>query len=163
IIEALGNGNVTIDNLSEAADTVTLQQALAKVESASENSETLIDIGPAGTAMRFLTAYLAVAKGRYHLTGSERMKQRPIGILVEGLKRLGADIQHAGQFAYLSLTIRGGLDHQASKVRVTGDISSQYLSALLLIASALPNGLELEIEGALTSRPYLTMTLDMLA
>ncbi len=163
IIEALGSGNVTIDNLSEAADTVTLQQALANVASANGDSETLIDIGPAGTAMRFLTAYLAVAGGRYHLTGSERMKQRPIGILVEALKTLGADIHYAGQPGYPPLTIRGGMTQQAAKVRIKGNISSQYLSALLLIASALPEGLELQIEGELTSRPYLTMTLDMLA
>lgn len=163
IIEALGNGKVAIDNLSGAADTVTLQQALGKVATTSGSAETLIDIGPAGTAMRFLTAYLAIAEGRYHLTGSERMKQRPIGILVEALKALGADIQYAEQSGYPPLAIQGGLTQQAAKVKIKGNISSQYLSALLLIASALPKGLELQIEGELTSRPYLTMTLDMLA
>lgn len=163
IIEALASGNVTIDNLSEAADTVTLQQALAKVASANKHAETLIDIGPAGTAMRFLTAYLAVAGGRYHLTGSARMKQRPIGILVEALNALGADIRYAGQPGYPPLAIQGGLVQQTRAVRIKGNISSQYLSALLLIANALPEGLELQIGGELTSRPYLTMTLDMLA
>ncbi|HWK57959.1 MAG TPA: 3-phosphoshikimate 1-carboxyvinyltransferase [Parapedobacter sp.] len=163
IIEALGRGNVTIENLSEAADTVTLQQALAHVATAPRDSQTLIDIGPAGTAMRFLTAYLAVTGGRYYLTGSERMKQRPIGILVEALKALGADITYTGQSGYPPLAIQGGLTQAAQTVRIKGNISSQYLSALLLIASALPQGLELQIDGELTSRPYLTMTLDMLA
>jgi len=163
IIGALGDGKVTIENLSEAADTVTLQQALAQTAVTDPGSETHIDIGPAGTAMRFLTAYLTTTAGRYHLTGSERMKQRPIGMLVDALKALGADIQYAGQPGYPPLTIRGGLVQQTEKVRIKGNVSSQYLSALLLIASALPSGLELQIEGELTSRPYLTMTLDMLA
>ena len=163
IIEALGGGNVAIENLSEAADTVTLQQALARTATTDGNPETQIDIGPAGTAMRFLTAYLTLSKGRYHLTGSERMKQRPIGMLVEALKTLGADIQYAGQSGYPPLTIQGGLTQQATAVRIKGNVSSQYLSALLLIANALPNGLELQIDGELTSRPYLTMTLNMLA
>lgn len=163
IIGALGNGNVSIENLSEAADTVTLQRALDQVEAMRPDSETLIDIGPAGTAMRFLTAYLTTTAGRYHLTGSERMQQRPIGMLVEALNTLGADIEYAGQPGYPPLTIQGGLAQRATAVRIKGNVSSQYLSALLLIASALPNGLELQIEGELTSRPYLTMTLDMLA
>lgn len=163
IIGALGDGHVTIENLSEAADTVTLQQALAQVAAAPADSETLIDIGPAGTAMRFLTAYLTTTAGRYHLTGSERMKQRPIGMLVKALNTLGADIQYAGQPGYPPLAIQGGLTQQTTAVRIEGNVSSQYLSALLLIAGALPTGLELQIEGELTSRPYLTMTLDMLA
>ncbi len=163
IIEALGGGKVTIENLSEAADTVTLRQALTDVATANTDSEIRIDIGPAGTAMRFLTAYLAIAGGRYHLTGSERMKQRPIGMLADALKILGADIQYAGQSGYPPLSIQGGFVQRASAVRIKGDVSSQYLSALLLIANVLPNGLELQIEGPLTSRPYLTMTLDMLA
>src|SRR5690606_9753229 len=154
---------ISIENLSEAADTVTLQQALAQVATARPDSETLIDIGPAGTAMRFLTAYLTTTAGRYHLTGSERMKQRPIGMLVEALNTVGADIQYAGQPGYPPLIIQGGSTQQAGMVRIKGNVSSQYLSALLLIASALPTGLELQIEGELTSRPYLTMTLDMLA
>ncbi|MGV3764174.1 3-phosphoshikimate 1-carboxyvinyltransferase [Parapedobacter sp.] len=163
IIEALSDGKVTIENLSEAADTVTLQRALANVATAAPGSETRIDIGPAGTAMRFLTAYLTIVEGRYHLTGSERMKQRPIGMLVEALKTLGASIQYAEQPGFPPLTIQGGLTQRATSVRIKGNVSSQYLSALLLIGSALPNGLELQIEGELTSRPYLTMTLDMLA
>ena len=163
IIEALGGGKVTIENLSQAADTVTLRHALAEAAANTDNTETRIDIGPAGTAMRFLTAYLSIIKGRYYLTGSDRMKQRPIGILVEALKTLGAGIRYAEEAGYPPLIIRGGFTQQAVAVKINGNVSSQYLSAMLLIACALPNGLELQIEGELTSRPYLTMTLDMLA
>src|SRR3546814_346989 len=123
IIEALGGGNVTIENLSEAADTVTLHQALTRVMSAARDAETRIDIGPAGTAMRFLTAYLTIAEGQYHLTGSERMKQRPIGMLVEALKTLGADIQFAGQPGYPPLTIQGGLSQRSANVGIKGNVS----------------------------------------
>jgi len=167
IIQALSGGNVRIENLSSAADTVTLQQALASVASRRsvphEGQPTVIDIGPAGTAMRFLTAYLAISDGEYLLTGSERMKQRPIGILADALAMLGADIRYPGAEGYPPLAIRGGFAQRTSAVNVRGNVSSQYLSALLLIASALPDGLHLHIEGELTSRPYLTMTLDMLA
>ena len=163
VIEALGKGNVTVQNRSEAADTVSLQRALTAVATADDGIETVIDIGPAGTAMRFLTAYPPIAGGRYLLTGSERMKQRPIGILVDALKTLGVDIRYAGEPGYPPLAIQGGFTQQTANVRIEGNVSSQYLSALLLIAGALPQGLELQIGGELTSRPYLTMTLAMLA
>ncbi len=162
IIQALSKGKVHIENLSAAADTVTLRQALETVGAAGE-AETVIDIGPAGTAMRFLTAYLATAEGNYLLTGSERMKQRPIGLLVDALQTLGADIRYAGEHGYPPLAIRGGFSQQTPEVTVQGNVSSQYLSALLLIAASLPQGLALRIAGELTSRPYLMMTLNMLA
>ena len=165
IIQALSGGNVGIANLSAAADTVILQQALAVAgqTKSADGPEAAIDIGPAGTAMRFLTAFLTIGGGSFHLTGSERMKQRPIAILVDALKTLGAGIEYAGQTGYPPLTIQGGFVQKTDKVMVKGNVSSQYLSALLLIAAALPQGLELEIEGELTSRPYLAMTLGMLA
>src|SRR5690606_25235422 len=96
-------------------------------------------------------------------TGSDRMKQRPIGILVDALKTLGADIQYAGETGFPPLSINGGLTQQTARVTVQGNMSSQYLSALLLIAPYLPQGLALQIAGELTSRPYLTMALRMLA
>ncbi len=166
IIQTLSNGKVEVRNLSSAADTTTLQQALAAAASHTANpsdTETTIDIGPAGTAMRFLTAYLSISKGKFLLTGSERMKQRPIGILVDALKTLGANISYANKAGYPPLTIYGEFKQQVPEVAVQGNVSSQYLSALLLIASSLPHGLKLQIEGELTSRPYLTMTLNMLA
>lgn len=165
IIQALSDGNVSINNLSAAADTVTLQRVLTAAQAAEQgtNGEIELDIGPAGTAMRFLAAYLTLVPGKFLLTGSARMKQRPIGILVDALKTLGADVAYAGEAGYPPLAITGGSPQQTAHVAVPGDISSQYLSALLLVAAALPQGLELRIEGELTSRPYLNMTLQMLA
>src|SRR5690606_28483086 len=147
-IQALSGGSVEINNLSSAADTVTLQQALTTAAVAGKkggNDETEIDVGPAGTAMRFLTAYLTRVNGNFLLTGSARMKQRPIGILVDALKTLGATIGYAGETGFPPLSITGGSAQQTAEVTVQGDVSSQYLSALLLIASAMPNGLKLRI------------------
>jgi len=166
IIRALSSGKVNVNNLSAAADTVTLQQALAAAQSTGTTygTESIeIDVGPAGTAMRFLAAYLTTVNGNFLLTGSARMKQRPIGILVDALKALGADVAYAGEIGYPPLSITGGSMQQNAEVTIQGNVSSQYLSALLLIAPSLPQGLKLRIEGKLTSRPYLTMTLQMLA
>lgn len=167
IIQAQSGGTVKINNLSSAADTVTLQQALTLIgpvdPTGAGNTEARIDVGPAGTAMRFLAAYLATVKGKFLLTGSERMQQRPIGLLVDALKTLGASIEYTKKSGYPPLAINGGFEQQTPRVIVPGNVSSQYLSALLLIASSLPQGLHLQIEGELTSRPYLTMTLHMLA
>ena len=163
VIQAWGGDAVEVANLSSAADTETLKKALNTVgQGKKSGNATVIDIGPAGTAMRFLTAYLSTTDGEYLLTGSERMKQRPIGILVDALRMLGARIDFAGETGYPPLAIHGGFDQVSDTVTVRGDVSSQYLSALLLIAPTLPRGLRLQIEGELTSRPYLVMTLDML-
>lgn len=161
IIQALGKEKVQIENLSQAFDTVTLKKAL--LLAANTQSElTKIDIGPAGTAMRFLTAYLNLIKGNFILTGSERMQQRPIGILVDALKTIGADIHYGAKSGFPPLHIEGGMIQSKDKISIKGNISSQYISALLLIAASLKKGLTLEIEGELTSRPYVTMTLNML-
>ncbi len=163
IMQALGGDDVQVHNLSSAADTQTLQRALETASRRPEgNGPVVIDIGPAGTAMRFLTAYLATVDGHFLLTGSERMKQRPIGILADALGILGANVGYAGVTGYPPLEITGPFTQVTDTVTVKGDVSSQYLSALLLVAPALPNGLHLHIQGELTSRPYLTMTLDML-
>jgi len=122
----------------------------------------LVDIGHAGTAMRFLTAYFSAKEGReVILTGSERMQNRPIKILVDALRILGADISYEAKEGYPPLRIKGRkLD--GSKVSINGNVSSQYISALLLIAPSLQNGLEIELLGEITSRPYLEMTLSLL-
>lgn len=163
IISALSDGLVKINNLSDAADTVILNNILTQVK-ANESSDNYltVNVGHAGTAMRFLTAYLSTANGKFHLTGSGRMKERPVKLLVEALQQLGADIQYAGQEGYPPLNINNGFKQISRLVKIQGDISSQYLSALLMIAPSLPLGLSLEIEGELTSRPYLEMTLSML-
>ncbi|MHA4896159.1 3-phosphoshikimate 1-carboxyvinyltransferase [Pedobacter sp. PWIIR3] len=162
IISALSKNSVKLDNLSDAADTVTLNRILTEISPNSPHQQT-VDVGPAGTAMRFLTAYLSAQPGTFLLTGSERMKQRPIGILAEALKAIGADLSYAENEGFPPLLINGPLRQQSNTVRIKGDVSSQYISALLMIAPTLEQGLTLEIVGDLTSIPYVTMTLDMLA
>jgi 3-phosphoshikimate 1-carboxyvinyltransferase len=160
ILQALSHGLVTVKNLSEAADTVDLNNILEAVK--TQNLKQL-DVGPAGTAMRFLTALLATQPGEYTLTGSQRMKERPIGILVDALQKLGAHITYLKKEGFPPLLIKGPFEQQENHIRIKGDTSSQYISALLLIAPILPKGLCLEIEGDLTSKPYVEMTLAMLA
>ncbi|WP_094570525.1 3-phosphoshikimate 1-carboxyvinyltransferase [Mucilaginibacter xinganensis] len=174
IIEALSNGKVKVENISDAADAVLLAGILrAEVkdrkleisgadDSRIEHPLSEINVGPAGTAMRFLTAYLALQDEGVILTGSERMKQRPIGILVEALRELGAQIEYVENEGFPPIKLKGSLVQQSNKVSIKGNISSQYITALLLIAARLPFGLELHIEGDLTSRPYVEMTLAML-
>lgn len=163
VIQALSKDKIAIENLSEAADTITMQKALKDAElGATKGGYTTIDVGPAGTAMRFLTSYLTLLPAQFKLTGSERMQERPVQILVEALTELGADITYAKNTGFPPLLIRGGFEQRQSEVAIKGSVSSQYLSSLLLIAPALPKGLTLRIEGQLTSKPYVTMTLNML-
>ena len=148
-------GGLQIRNLSNSDDTQVMQKALA-------SGDSLLDIHHAGTAMRFLTAYFAGQAGReVTLTGSERMKQRPIKILVEALRQLGADISYLEAPGCPPLRIRG-TRLMGREVRLPADVSSQYVSALLLIAPTLPGGLELTLEGQITSLPYIRMTLGLL-
>ncbi len=173
IISALSKGSVSVENLSVAADTVTLERILSKFgeksleisqapQPATRNPQ-LINIGPAGTAMRFLTAFLTIQTGKFLLTGTERMKQRPIEILAEALKSIGAEISYEENKGFPPLQISGPFKQTSALVNIQGDISSQYISALLMIAPSLPLGLRLVIEGELTSKPYVEMTLTMLA
>ncbi|OKS87375.1 3-phosphoshikimate 1-carboxyvinyltransferase [Mucilaginibacter polytrichastri] len=170
VIEALSQGKVKVTNVSDAADAVLLAnilrnqdlKILSSGEDLGEAPTTEINIGPAGTAMRFLTAYYAIANEEVILTGSERMKQRPIGILVDALRTLGADITYVEQDGYPPLHIKGGFEQKTDLISIQGNISSQYITALLLIAARLTQGLRLQIEGDLTSRPYVEMTLSML-
>ncbi|MGZ3778077.1 MAG: 3-phosphoshikimate 1-carboxyvinyltransferase [Mucilaginibacter sp.] len=165
IIKALSGGTVTVENISNAADTETLWDILNGVKR-NEQEKWLPalewNVGPAGTAMRFLTAYFTLGDKEVILTGSERMKQRPIGILVNALREIGADIQYAENDGFPPLKIKGGFEQKKDTISIKGDISSQYITALLLIASQLPLGLTLQIEGELTSKPYVEMTLAML-
>ncbi|RZK17750.1 MAG: 3-phosphoshikimate 1-carboxyvinyltransferase [Pedobacter sp.] len=166
IISALSKKLVKVENLSNAADTVTLNGILNILEEELEveiQESKTVDVGPAGTAMRFLSAYLSAKNGNFLLTGTERMKQRPIGILAEALKTLGADISYAESEGFPPLNIVGPLNQKTAEVKIKGDVSSQYISALLMIAPILQQGLTLEVEGELTSKPYVDMTLDMLA
>ena len=163
IMEALSEGAVQVLNVSEAADTVTLKNILHTATNKPLTDQPReVNIGPAGTAMRFLSAYFTLQKGNVILTGSERMKQRPIGILVDALKSLGADIEYAEKEGFPPLNIRGPLRQKTDQIKIKGDISSQYISALLLIAPKLEQGLKLIIDGELTSKPYVEMTLAMM-
>ena len=159
IMQALSGDKIKVENLSQAADTVTLNAIL---EAWSDHPSGLVDVGPAGTAMRFLAAFATLQKGEVTLTGTERMKQRPIGILAEALRTLGANIEYVEKEGYPPLRITGPFVQKTNSITIKGDVSSQYISALLLIAPCLPQGLELNIEGELTSRPYVEMTLAML-
>ncbi len=144
-----------IENLSNADDTKVLQKAL-------QSPEKIIDIGHAGTAMRFLTAYYACQSGTNKiLTGSARMKQRPIELLVNALQYLGSSITYIDKQGYPPLQI-SGKTLTKNELSIPADKSSQYISALLLIAPSLQNGLKLNLEGTITSKPYIEMTLALL-
>jgi 3-phosphoshikimate 1-carboxyvinyltransferase len=146
---------ITIKNVSDSDDSIHMQHAL------STNAAT-IDIGHAGTAMRFLTSYFALKSGReVVLTGSERMQNRPIEILVNALKELGADISYEDKVGYPPIRIKGKKVTKG-KVQINGNVSSQYISSLLLVAAHLEKGLEIELLGKITSVPYISMTLSLL-
>ncbi|NRR90326.1 3-phosphoshikimate 1-carboxyvinyltransferase [Winogradskyella undariae] len=146
---------ISIDNLSNSDDSEVMQKAL-------RSEDELIDIHHAGTAMRFLTAYFSIQKGRETIiTGSQRMKERPIKILVDALIALGADITYLENEGVPPLKIKGK-ELTKNKVTLEANVSSQYISALMLIASKLENGLELTLEGKITSVPYINMTLSLL-
>ena len=154
ILQKLFDG-ITINNLSDSDDTHHLQHALL-------TNDTSINIGHAGTAMRFLTAFFAAQSNRtVTLSGSERMHQRPIKILVDALRSLGAEITYTEKDGFPPLQIRGKKLIK-NNVKINGNISSQYISALLLIAASLPNGLSIQLLGDITSIPYIKMTLSLL-
>tara|TARA_R110000850_G_scaffold203228_1_gene329510 strand:- start:127358 stop:128629 length:1272 start_codon:yes stop_codon:yes gene_type:complete len=146
---------IRVNNLSNSEDTILLQKAL-------NTTEKTVDIHHAGTAMRFLTAYFASQPGcEIVLTGSSRMKERPIKILVEALKSLGANIEYLEKEGFPPLLIKGE-KLEKSKLFLDANVSSQYITALLLIAPKLPDGLELKLQGGITSLPYIQMTLALL-
>ncbi|HEX5742484.1 MAG TPA: 3-phosphoshikimate 1-carboxyvinyltransferase [Flavobacteriaceae bacterium] len=148
-------GNIVIDNLSNAEDTLLLQKALL-------SEDEIIDINHAGTAMRFLTSYFASTEERkVILTGSDRMKNRPIAVLVDALLSLNAEISYLEKNGFPPLKITGKKLHK-NCVTLAGNMSSQYISSLLLIAPALPNGLTINFNTEITSRPYLDMTIAQL-
>ena len=151
IIHALSGGNIMPDNLSVCDDTHVVVRAL-------ETMPHTIDIKAAGTAMRFLTAYLSVTPGEHVITGTERMKHRPIKVLVEALRTLGADIRFLGEEGFPPLHINGA-SLEGGRVCIPGNVSSQYVSALLLVGPALKKGLELQLTGSIVSRPYIDLTL----
>nr|WP_262924284.1 3-phosphoshikimate 1-carboxyvinyltransferase [Myroides odoratimimus] len=148
--------SLTIGNVSDSDDVCAMQGALA-------STGDVVDIHHAGTTMRFLTAYYSLCSTReLTLTGSSRMQERPIGVLVEALRQLGADITYSKKEGYPPLHIKGQIAI-GGKVELPADVSSQYITALLLVGTRLKNGIELHLVGNITSRPYIEMTLQLLS
>lgn len=156
IIKALSGINFSILNLSDSDDTNHLKDALENY-----NHSSIIDVGHAGTDMRFLTAFLSLKNGDYQLTGSERLQQRPIKDLVDVLRILGADITYKKNDGFPPLQIKGK-QLQGGSVEISGKVSSQFISALLLVAPYFTDGLEITIISELVSKPYVSMTIEIM-
>lgn len=154
IIHALSGGDILPENLSDCDDTNVMISALRDMPYE-------IDIKAAGTAMRFMTAYLSVTPGEHLLTGTERMKLRPIENLVNALRSLGADIEYLGETGFPPLKIKGR-PLKGGMINIPGNVSSQYISALLMIAPVMKQGLTLKLGGDILSRPYIDLTLAMM-
>ena len=155
IIRALCSEKFDIKGLSTSDDTKAMQRALAE-------KKAVVDVGAAGTTMRFLTAFFATCPDKtVVLTGSERMKQRPIGVLIDALRTLGADIDYLENENCPPLSIKGK-QLEGGEIEIDASVSSQYLSALLMIAPTLKRGLKLHLKGEMVSKPYLEMTLKIM-
>lgn len=154
IVNALSGSGHVPDNLSDCDDTEVIINAL-------RDMPTVIDIKAAGTAMRFMTAYLSVTSGEHVLTGTERMKQRPIRVLVDALKRLGADIAYEEKEGYPPLRVKGG-QIDGGRIEMPGNVSSQFISALLMIGPVLADGIRLKLTGEIISRPYIDLTISVM-
>ena len=155
IINALAGSKGKLLNLSDANDTQLMLRLIA-------STDAVLDVEDAGTTMRFLTAFKSISGASCTITGTDRMKQRPIKILVDALRTLGANIEYGGQDGYPPVKISGFSGQKAREVAIRGDVSSQYISALMMIAPTLPQGLSIRFEGKVTSRPYLEMTASLM-
>ncbi|MFL5753516.1 MAG: 3-phosphoshikimate 1-carboxyvinyltransferase [Bacteroidia bacterium] len=163
MIRAISGIDIDIQNISPAKDTATLKAILEKVKNTNHTGAEaeVFDVGHAGTTMRFLTAYFSCLEGERILTGSDRMKKRPIGELVDALRKLGADIQYMEEKGFPPLKIIGGTLH-GGEIEMKGSISSQFISALLLISPLMERGLVLKFTDEVVSVPYINMTLHMM-
>ncbi|MBP6662499.1 MAG: 3-phosphoshikimate 1-carboxyvinyltransferase [Paludibacter sp.] len=154
ILDALSYSPYDIENLADCDDTNVLVSAL-------DSNSTTFDIGAAGTTMRFLTAFLSKTVGEWVITGSERMKQRPIKLLVDALNGLGARIEYLENDGYPPLKIVGSA-LVGGEIHLKGNVSSQYISALMMIAPCMLKGLKIVLEGKIISKPYINMTMQMM-
>jgi 3-phosphoshikimate 1-carboxyvinyltransferase len=154
ILNALAYSPYDIENLSDCDDTRVTVKAL-------DSNDTVFDIGAAGTSMRFLTAFLSKTVGEWVITGSERMKQRPIKLLVDALNSLGARIEYIENEGFPPLRIFGSA-LTGGEIRLNGGVSSQYISALMMVAPYMQNGLKIILEGEVISIPYILMTKRMM-
>lgn len=156
IIDALSGGKSELQNLSDANDTQLMQKLIR-----SPLGE--IDVEDAGTTMRFLTAYFSITDQKKIITGTERMKERPIGILVDALRLLGVMIEYTGKEGYPPLKTNGFKGQKTDRIIIRGDVSSQFISAMMMVAPVLPLGLTLELQGKIGSRPYIEMTRSLMS
>ena len=162
ILRAL-SGDFDIEKISTSKDTQTLEKLLKAFSSQKEDETLELNTGHAGTTFRFLTGYLAMQNGTQILTGSDRMKQRPIGILVDALRELVAEIEYLENDGYPPLRIGSPKNNfHNNTITIPANTSSQYISSLLMIAPTLPNGLELTLDGKVVSVPYIQMTLNLM-
>jgi len=162
IIRALSGKDFKIQGLSESDDTILLTNILSTLKSGNSRKKiTEIDTQNGGTVMRFLTSFLSFQAGKWLLTGSDRMKQRPIGALVDSLRTIGADIEYLSRIGYPPLLIKGNPLH-GDETTIEGSVSSQFCSALLMIAPYLPHGLVIHLKGQPVSTPYIGMTLRLM-
>lgn len=150
-MNALGGNKSVLHNLSDANDTQLMMKLV-------RSPETVIDVEDAGTTMRFLTGYFAITDQHKTLTGTERMQERPIGILVDALRTIGASIRYVKKEGFPPVATEGFGGQKTDSIRIRGDISSQYISSLMMIAPILPKGLKIELMGKIGSRPYIEMT-----
>ncbi len=151
ILDALSGGRSTVSNLATARDTKLMKSLLA-------SSDQTIDAMDAGTTMRFLTAFYAISGQNKIMTGTPRMKERPIGLLVDALRKIGADIGYLEREGFPPIELRGFGKQLTTEIALPGNVSSQYISALMMIAPTLPGGLSIELEGKIGSWPYIEMT-----
>ena len=155
ILDALAGGKSRLNNLSEARDTVLMQKLL-------RSDESVLNVMDAGTTMRFLTAYYSISGQQKLLTGTERMKERPIAPLVKALQLIGANLQYTEKEGFPPVQIQGFGGQKSKEVTVPGNLSSQFISALMMIGPVLPQGLIIRLEGQIGSKPYIQMTEAMM-
>lgn len=168
VSKSVANRRLIIDAISDSPFPELVPDLCGKdicilYDALKDSSASYVNVGLAGTAMRFLTAYYASCPGRQVvLDGNDRMRQRPIGPLVEALQALGADIEYAGEVGYPPLRIRG-CQLRGGKISIDATVSSQYISALMMVGPYMTEGLDLNLEGVVSSEPYICLTVDMMA
>lgn len=155
IIKALAGNSAQLVNLSDANDTRLMLELIS-------SKDQVLNVEDAGTTMRFLTAFKSINSELCEITGTDRMKQRPIKLLVDALRTIGADIEYGGIEGFPPVKIKGLPAQKSKEVTIRGDVSSQYISALMMVAPILPEGLFIRFEGKVTSRPYLEMTASLM-
>ena len=160
LIHHISGGEKISRLISDSSDTVAMQELLQKISNTDPASEhyTEINVGNAGTVMRFLTALLAITPGNWIITGIERMQQRPVKPLTDALLQLGADLSFAGREGYPPVVIRGNNSLHGGLVKLNAGISSQFISALMMLGPVLNGGIEIQLEGDIISASYIRMT-----